>query len=98
MGALFLSTSIFPLLLLLDSGGQSFAWLSFPTLALGGTSILSGLMFSLVESRWAAEPIFPLRLLTNYNVMTSYLGIAVQNASQLAVQSLPPLPILNYCQ
>lgn len=86
-GALFLSTSLLPILLLLDAGGQKFAWISWPTLVLVLISAFSGALFSTAESKWAAEPIFPLRLLANYDVLISYLGIAIQNASQTAVSS-----------
>ncbi|KAI6784679.1 uncharacterized protein J7T54_006725 [Emericellopsis cladophorae] len=90
-GALLLSTTILPILFVLDAGGTEFAWLSPTTLVLLLVALLSGLFFSLVETRYAAEPIFPLRLLSNRAVLVSYLGLALQNASQTAVMFLTPL-------
>ncbi|KAG9254868.1 major facilitator superfamily domain-containing protein [Emericellopsis atlantica] len=90
-GALLLSTTILPILFVLDAGGTEFAWLSPTTLVLLLVALLSGLLFSLVETRYAAEPIFPLSLLSNRAVLVSYLGLALQNASQTAVMFLTPL-------
>ncbi|KAL2211263.1 MFS general substrate transporter [Sarocladium strictum] len=90
-GALSLSTTMLPFLLLLDAGGQKFSWLSLPTGILTAIGLLSGIVFVVAERRWASEPIFPLHLLANSSVLVSYLGIAMQNASQTAIMFLTPL-------
>lgn len=88
-GALFLSSTIICLLLVLDMGGQKAEWTSITITVLGGMAVKCAITFAFVEKRWAKEPIFPLYLLSRLDVLTSYSIIALQNASQTSVCLLP---------
>jgi hypothetical protein len=67
-------------------------WTSPKILTLLGVSLVAGNAFLLVEGFWAKEPIFPLRLLLNRDVLTSYTNIAFQTGAQGAVS--PQLGII----
>ena len=84
-GAILLSASIVCGLLVLDLGGQRIPWSDPIILALLGASVVTGNMFLLVEGCWAKEPIFPLRLITNWDVVTSYVNLGFQTGAQMAV-------------
>jgi hypothetical protein len=90
-----LASSITAFLLFLDLGGKTFPWNSPATFVLGGTSIALCASFALVERFWASEPVFPLHLLANRDVVTSYLVAALQIAAQLGVSALHVL--LLFC-
>lgn len=85
-GALFMSVSVLSLLFILDVGGEKVPWNSPLILILLGTSVAAGVLFVLAEKRWAAEPIFPLHLLSNRNVLTPYFISTLQNATQCVVR------------
>ncbi|RSL63300.1 hypothetical protein CEP53_004481 [Fusarium sp. AF-6] len=89
-GALFMSITILSFLLIIDVGGEKVPWTSILIYLLGGVSLVSGLLFVMVESR-AAEPIFPLHLLSSRAVLTPYIIITMQNASQVALMFFIPL-------
>ena len=78
IGAILLSVSIVCALLVLDLGGQKMSWSSPKVLTMLASSLVSGNLFLLVEGFWAKEPIFPLRLLLNRDVFTSYVNLAFQ--------------------
>lgn len=84
-GALFLSISVLSILLVLDMGGEKIPWSSPLVFILVGIGILAGALFTITEKSWAKEPIFPLHLLSNSNVVTPYCVSVLQNASQCAV-------------
>lgn len=88
LGAGFMSATILSLSFILDMGGVKFAWLSPVILILGCVAVVCAVGFYLVERSWAKEPIFPLHLLSCYDVVTSYTLILLQNASQTAVSYL----------
>jgi len=46
---------------------------------------VTGSLFMIVEAFWAKEPIFPLRLLLNWDVVTSYINLGFQSGAQMAV-------------
>jgi len=94
LGAVLLSTSIVWGLLVLDLGGQQISWLDVRILALFGASLVTGICFLFVEAFWATEPVFPLRLLLNRDVVTSYINLGFQSAAQMAVGVLGPQTIL----
>ena len=50
-----------------------------------GTALVTGQLFFLVEGFWAKELIFPLRLLLNRDVVTSYINVGFQAGAQMAV-------------
>ncbi|RSL69643.1 hypothetical protein CEP54_002092 [Fusarium duplospermum] len=90
MGALFMSVTILSFLLVIDIGGEKVPWTSSLIYLLGGVGLLSGLLFAITESR-AAEPIFPLYLLSGRAALTPYVIITMQNASQVALMFFIPL-------
>ncbi|CAG9945275.1 unnamed protein product [Clonostachys rosea f. rosea IK726] len=90
-GALFMSVSVLSLLLIFDVGGEKVPWNSPLILILLGTSVAAGVLFFLTEKRWAAEPIFPLHLLSNRNVLTPYFISTLQNATQCVLVFVIPL-------
>jgi hypothetical protein len=86
-GIAFLSIAILSALLVFDMGGQKVPWTSPVVLGLASTSMASATVFALVESNYAREPIFPLRLLKHVGVVLPYLLLMLANASQTAVNS-----------
>lgn len=85
LGALLLGTGLLALLLPIEIGGQKVAWthpLIFALLAVGAVLLL---LFAVVEVYVAKEPIFPLRLLRNRNVVLCYFVSCFQGAAQLSV-------------
>jgi hypothetical protein len=88
LGAILLSISIVCGLMVLEMGGQRVIWTSPKILTLLGTSLIAGNLFILVQGFWAKEPIFPLRLLLNRDVVTSYINLAFQTGAQGAVRML----------
>ncbi|RTE80360.1 hypothetical protein BHE90_005139 [Fusarium euwallaceae] len=71
-GAAAMSCAILCLLLVLDMGGSKLSW-SSPTLAsLTILGILFSALFCIVEKFWATEPILPLYLLANGQVVMFY--------------------------
>jgi len=74
LGAIFLFVSIVCGLLVLDMGGQRMPWTDPVVLGLFSAATASLSLFVLVEGLFAKEPIFPLRLLLNRDVTTSYIN------------------------
>jgi predicted MFS family arabinose efflux permease len=72
-------------LLIFDMGGEKVSWTSPILVALACTATASACVFTLVEHRYAKEPIFPLRLLKHSGVVLPYLLLMLANASQTAV-------------
>ncbi|KAG5787147.1 hypothetical protein H9Q69_013775 [Fusarium xylarioides] len=91
LGALLLGGSVLAFMAPLEIGGQKIPWSHplVPTLAAAGV-ILSA-AFVLVESRWAEEPIFPLRLLRSGDVTKTYLIAFGQAAAQLGMMYTVPI-------
>ena len=85
LGALLLGATVLSLMMPLEIGGQKIPWSHPIIFALFAAGIVLAVAFVLVESRWAKEPIFPLRLLRNAQVTKSYLMVAAQAGAQLAV-------------
>ncbi|KAF5592188.1 multidrug resistance [Fusarium subglutinans] len=83
LGALLLGGSVLAFMVPLEIGGQKIPWGHplVPTLAAAG--VLLSAAFVLVESRWAKEPNFPLRLLRSGDVTKTYLIAFGQAAAQL---------------
>lgn len=94
-GALFMSVTILSFLLIVDIGGEKVPWTSILIYSLGGVGLVSGLLFVMVESR-VAEPIFPLHLLSSRAVLTPFVIITMQNASQVAVRFPRPFTRAKY--
>ncbi len=86
-GAVLLTTNVLSLLLILDMGGTKVPWTSPLLPGLGALGILAAVGFVWVERSRAQEPIFPLHLLSQYEVVTTYLTLFFQMASQTAVSA-----------
>ncbi|PSN71462.1 putative major facilitator superfamily transporter [Corynespora cassiicola Philippines] len=91
VGAFFMSLTILAALLVLDTGGQKYAWTHPVILSSFCLTIVSGISFALIERYWAREPIFPLQLLTRYVVVTSYISLLLQNFAQSALFFVIPM-------
>ncbi|THV48021.1 hypothetical protein BGAL_0273g00160 [Botrytis galanthina] len=91
LGSIFLSVSIVCGLMVLDLGGHRMPWTDLKLLSLLGISVAAGILFVLVEGFWAKEPIFPLRLLRNRDVLTSYINLGFQSGAQMAMMMLVPI-------
>ncbi|TGO56817.1 hypothetical protein BOTNAR_0215g00120 [Botryotinia narcissicola] len=91
LGSIFLSVSIVCGLMVLDLGGHRMPWTDLKLLSLLGISVAAGILFFLVEGFWAKEPIFPLRLLRNRDVLTSYINLGFQSGAQMAMMMLVPI-------
>lgn len=89
LGAACLCATILSICLILDAGGQSVKWTSPTIKILAAVSITSGVAF-VVNSHYVREPIFPLRLLGKYAVMTNYLIALLATMAQLAIMLVVP--------
>ena len=90
LGALLLGGSVLAFMVPLEIGGQKIPW-SHPLVPiLTAAGVILSVAFVLVESRWAKEPIFPLRLLRSGDVTQTYLIAFGQAAAQLGVSA--PIP------
>lgn len=88
LGSISLALTIVAFLLVLDLGGQKLPW-SHPVIwILLTSSIALGIIFLFVEGFVAKEPIFPLKLLTQRDVVTAYLVAALQAGAQYGVHPL----------
>ncbi|WSF37226.1 MFS transporter [Streptomyces sp. NBC_01351] len=81
LGAFLISGSVSLLLIWVTQAGDSYAWISWATLAMTGGAAVLGLLFVLVESR-ASDPIIPLRLFRNKTITLAsaaslFVGIAM---------------------
>lgn len=85
LGAFLLGAGVLALLLPIEIGGQKVAWthpLIYVSFAIGAILLI---LFVLTESYVAREPIFPLRLLRNRDLVLCYLINCFQGAAQLSV-------------
>jgi len=88
-GAVVLTAALTLLILGVLEGGQSWAWASVPSIAVlgGGVLLLAG--FVAVERR-AADPVVPLRLLSNRLLIATNLASACIGAALLGLTSYVP--------
>ncbi|KAI9733268.1 MAG: hypothetical protein M1834_003352 [Cirrosporium novae-zelandiae] len=91
LGTITLATAIVTALLILHLGGTKFPYYSWPTLLLGGLSILFLIAFVLIEAYIAKEPIFSLQIFRKSNVIASYIALAAQISAQIAMMFSVPL-------
>lgn len=87
LGAILLSLSIICGLLVLELGGKRIPFTHPTILSLLAASLVTGHLFLLVEGFVAKEPIFPLRLMLNRDVVASYINLGFQTGAQMAVRS-----------
>ncbi|KAG9498419.1 hypothetical protein J7337_009224 [Fusarium musae] len=91
LGALLLGGSVLAFMVPLEVGGQKIPW-SHPLVPiLAATGVIISAAFVLVESRWAKEPIFPLRLLKSGDITKTYLIAFGQAAAQLGMMYTVPI-------
>jgi EmrB/QacA subfamily drug resistance transporter len=89
LGAALIFGGVSAILLVLSFGGKEFAWLSAPTLLIGGSGVAL-LAAAVVQERRAAEPIIPPRLFgIRTFVLTSIAGFAIGTAMFGAIIFLP---------
>lgn len=91
-GALCMVVAIVSLLLPLEMAGPRLPW-THPFIL--GCLVLSAVticLFVVVELRWAAEPIFPLRVLRSRTVVLAYLTTFFQTSAQLGVSIRSSVP------
>ncbi|KAF3061750.1 Vacuolar membrane amino acid uptake transporter fnx2 [Daldinia childiae] len=91
LGASLLGGGLLAVLLPLRIAGQKVPWGSPVVLSLFAIGILLLALFTVAEIRWAKEPIFPLRLLKNRDVVFSYLIMVLQTAAQVGMMVAVPL-------
>ncbi|KAF3350864.1 Extracellular sulfatase SULF-1-like protein [Verticillium dahliae VDG2] len=91
LGALLLALTILAFLAPIELGGSKIPW-SHPLVPglLASSAVLAGL-FALAEARPGADPIFPLALLRQRDVVLSYAIILLQTAAQLGLMFAVPL-------
>ncbi|EME79349.1 uncharacterized protein MYCFIDRAFT_190289 [Pseudocercospora fijiensis CIRAD86] len=90
LGSIFLCTLIFCACFILDTGGQRYPWRSQPIYITAIAGVVSLLGF-VVTANVVVEPIFPLRLLLEYAVITNYLIAFLQVLLQFSLMSVVPL-------
>ncbi|THZ11867.1 MFS general substrate transporter, partial [Aureobasidium pullulans] len=89
VGAFFMSVAILAFITAFDLGSKKANTSVLITLIVIGVS--AGALFALTEKFWAKEPIFPLELLGQHAVITSYSIIFIQTGIQVALMFLVPL-------
>ena len=97
LGAILLAGAIITFLLILDLGSKRGSTPKISVLAVLVVVLCGFLVW--VEKCWAREPIFPLSLLANRDVITSYLIAALQVAAQSGVCLACPVNVIQdlYC-
>ncbi|CAK4030877.1 Vacuolar membrane amino acid uptake transporter fnx2 [Lecanosticta acicola] len=89
-GSLLLCLTIFSACCLLETGGQKYPWNSTPIITMA-IAFATALILFLISARFAAEPIFPLRLMTHYAVWTNYLIVILQIMVQFSLVMIVPI-------
>ncbi|OBT43074.1 hypothetical protein VE00_05542 [Pseudogymnoascus sp. WSF 3629] len=90
-GAFLLAATILFFLLPLEITGEKIPWTHPFVLGLFVSSITMGILFVLVETHWAKEPIFPLNLLRSRHVVIPDILVFLQLAAQLGMMYTVPL-------
>ncbi|KAI1105473.1 MFS general substrate transporter [Jackrogersella minutella] len=91
LGAAFLGSGLLAVLLPMRIAGQKVPWTDpvVPSLFASGAVLLA--LFVVTEMRWAKEPILPLRLLKNRDVVLGYIIMLCQTAAQVGMMVSVPL-------
>lgn len=90
IGAFFLCLTIFAACFVIDMGGQKVAWDSPILITIIVLGAVSALCF-VISAKRVKEPIFPLRLLTHYDIVTNYLIVLFQVMVQISLMVSVPL-------
>lgn len=98
LGALLLGLAILGFMVPLEFAGQNIPWNHPIIFILFGLGVLFLSLFILVEDRYAKEPIFPLKLLRNRDVVAAYIVTFGQTAAQVSVScdTLPHQSMPDY--
>ena len=84
-GALSMTLTLLCFLLPLQIGGDRLPWSHPAIFSLLGGACIFGAMFVVAEARFAREPIIPLHLFRNKDVVLSSLVMAIQGIAQVGV-------------
>ena len=90
IGAFFLCFAILAGCFVLDAGGEKYAWNSSALITVITSGIVSLALFVVTASK-VSEPIFPLRLLKHYGLVTNYLIVLLGVFTQLSLMMAVPL-------
>ena len=88
-GATLMTLAILSFLFPLEIGGVKVAWSSPIILTLLGSGLAFGALFIASQAYWAKEPIMPLDLLSNRDVLTSIIIMTFQSSAQMGVSYYP---------
>ncbi|KAH6685877.1 major facilitator superfamily transporter [Plectosphaerella plurivora] len=91
LGAIVLALLILAFLTPLEIGGTKVPWTSPLIFAMFGAAAVLAALFVFVEGHWAREPIFPLALFQQRDVVVSYFITGCQTAAQLGLMFAVPL-------
>ena len=89
-GAIFLCTTIFMGCFILETGGRQYAWTS-PTVIGMAIGFAVALVIFVISANIVAEPIFPLRLLRKWAVLSNYAIALLQVMLQFSLMTIVPL-------
>ncbi|SPO01835.1 uncharacterized protein DNG_04508 [Cephalotrichum gorgonifer] len=90
-GAALLALTILAVLIPADLGGKTLPWNHPTILSLFASSILFGGLFLATEAWWSTNPVFPLSLLRQRNVVLSYVITLSQVAAQMGMMFSVPI-------
>ena len=91
LGAALLSLTVLSILIPIDLGGKTLPWSHPIILLLFASSIVFGGLFLATEAWWAINPVFPLSLFRERNVVASYAIMTCQCAAQLGLMFSVPI-------
>ncbi|KAK8030421.1 major facilitator superfamily transporter [Apiospora arundinis] len=91
VGTTLLALAILTLLLPIELGGNKIPWTHPVIFGLVVATLVLGGLFLATEARWAVEPIFPVELLMQRDVLLAYFVTAAQGGAQLGLLYAVPL-------
>lgn len=90
VGAFCLCLAVFSICFVLEVGGQKVPWNSSTVYTFTGVGLLASIAF-VISATQVQEPVFPLRLITHYDVVTNYLILILQIIVQISLMMAVPL-------
>jgi hypothetical protein len=90
IGAFFLCYTIFAACFVLDVGGQKFPWDTPIIIGVLLSGVTSAVLFT-VSAKVVQEPIFPLRLITHYDLVTNYVLVLFAVLAQMSLMMSVPI-------
>lgn len=91
LGATLLALTILSILVAIDLADKSFPWTHPVILFLFASCLFLGSLFLAVEAWWTTNPVFPLSLFRERNVVVSYIIIFTQMSAQLGLMFSVPI-------